>query len=83
MNKYRTVIGIIAAMIVVELILLVTQPIVVDLANTANATMAASSNMSNYPGTSDFMVASPWILYFVPPAIGMFLIFLTLRQKQQ
>ena len=79
MNKYVMVLLIIVVVFIAEMAILVVQPVVVDMANTANATMAASSNMSNYPGTANYMVSTPWQLFFVPPAIGMWLVFKALK----
>jgi len=54
-------------------------PTLVDIITTANTTMAASSNMSNYPGTAAVMVGAPLWLYFVPGAIGFVVVILILK----
>ena len=61
------------------LIMLITMPLVSDLAATANSTMNATSNMSLYPGTSEALMASPWILWFIPGAIGIGVIIVILK----
>lgn len=84
MDKFKAVAGIIISVGLIETLLSFTIPnILVPFVNTANTTMAATSNMSNYPGTSEFMVASPWVLYLVPPAIGIALVVAILRFQKQ
>lgn len=61
------------------MILTLVQPTLVDIANTANTTMSASSNMSNYPGTAEVMTGSPLWLYFVPAVLGGIIIVGILR----
>ena len=80
MNKLGSVLIIIGVVIGCYLILLVTQTVVVGLVETANATMTASSNLTNYPGTQGFLLSTPWILWFVPGVIGMIAIVIILRQ---
>ena len=80
MDKFKLVLGVIIAISAVEALLSFIIPnVLAPFANTANMTMAASSNMSNYPGTADFLVASPWLLYFAPPVIGIIIIVAALR----
>jgi len=79
MNKIGAVITIVALMIVVYLFLLVVMPILTDTALTANTTMDATSNMSLYPGTSDFLMSIPWIVFFCPAVIGIALIIVILH----
>ena len=66
--------------IIVYLLLLITIPILVDFATTANTTMAASSNMTNYPGTSGALMSAPWVLWFVPGALCIVVVIAILRQ---
>ena len=80
MNKLGGVFIILGLVAAAELLLLVTMGVVVDLAETANATMAASSNLTNYPGAAEVMIAAPWALFFVPPSIGIIAIVIYLRQ---
>jgi len=58
-------------------------PLIVGFANTANTTVAASSNMSNYPGTSEGLVLSPWLLLLVIPVICVILIIQVLRSPDE
>lgn len=81
MNKAKAIFITIALIIICNLVLLVTIPgVVVPVIESANATMAATSNMSNYPGTSDFMVASPWLAYLMVNAIGVIVVIMILRR---
>lgn len=80
MNKIGAVAIIIGVEIFLYLILLVVMPVLTDIIVTSNATMTASSNLSNYPGTQGFFVSQPWILFFVPGAIGIAVIVIILKQ---
>ena len=79
MNKIGQVILVIVAVIALYLIMLVVMPLVSDMAITANATMDTSSNLSNYPGAAEGVMAAPWVLWFVPGCIGMILIVVILK----
>ncbi len=82
MNKIGAVIIIIVLVTLAELFLLVVMPIVVDLASTANTTIAASgANVTAMPGAQSGLLAAPWILYFVIPVIGIVIIILMLRKR--
>lgn len=80
MNKLGTVTIIVGVVIIAYLFLLVVMPVMVDAVSTANTTMAATSNMSNYPGTQEATLATPWVLFFVPGVIGMIAIVITLKR---
>ena len=80
MDKFKLVLGVIIAISVVETMLSFIIPnVMVHFANSANMTMAATANMTNFPGTSEVMVAAPWLLYFVAPVIGIIVIVAALR----
>ena len=79
MNKLGAVLIIIGITIFLYLILLVVMPVVVDMVSTANATIVASSDLSDYPGTQGFLESTPWILFFVPGSICMIIIVIILR----
>jgi len=81
MNKIGAVIIVMGAVIAVYLLLLVTMPILVDFASTANTTMAATSNMTNYPGTQEAVLSTPWVLWFAPGVIGMIVVVIILKRK--
>jgi len=80
MDKFKLVIGVILSISVVEAMLAFIIPnVMVPFANSANMTMAATANMTNFPGTSETLVAAPWLLYFAPPVIGIIVIVAALR----
>lgn len=72
------VIGLVAACYLMMLI--VIPDVVVPMIETANATMTASSNLTQYPGTSDFLISIPWIIWFVPASIGGIAIVIIMRR---
>lgn len=80
MDKLRDVFFVIVGVVLLYLILFLIMPVFVDVAATTNTTLNATSNMSMYPGTSNTVIAFPWILYFVPIGIGLFLIVIVLRR---
>ncbi len=83
MNKIGAVITVVVLIIGTYLFLLVVMPIISDLALSANTTMNATSNMSLYPGTSGFLMSTPWILFFIPGIIGIALIVVILRMPSR
>lgn len=66
MKKIGLIILTLTMTVFAYIIMTLLQPTIVDISNTANMTMAASSNMTNYPGASEVMVGAPLWLYFVP-----------------
>ena len=80
MNKLGAVIIVVAVVAACYLLLLVTMPILVDFASTANVTMAETSNLTNYPGAAEGVLMAPWPLFFAPAAIGIILIVMILRK---
>ena len=79
MNKIGAVITVVVIVSCAYLLLLVVMPIISNLALSANTTMNATSNMSLYPGTSGFLMSTPWILWFLPATIGMAVIVIILK----
>lgn len=79
MNKVGGVITVVFLVSITYLFLLVIMPILNTFAASANATMAGTSNMSNYPGTGEAIIALPWALFFVPAVLGTGAILLILR----
>jgi len=80
MGKIGQVFIVAVVVTVAYLLLLLTMPTIVDFANTANTTMHASSNMSQYPGTAEAVVSAPWILWFAPGVIGLASIVIILKR---
>jgi len=80
MNKLGAVLIIIGLLVAVNLFLLAGMPVIREMVSTANETITASSNLSNYPGTQETLVATPWILYFVPNCIGIAVIVVILKR---
>lgn len=64
------------------LFIIIVIPLLADFASTANTTIGASSNMSNYPGLSGAILGAPLFLYFVPAIIGIVLIIIVLRAPE-
>lgn len=82
MSKFGQVILVVIGVSILYLLMLVVMPIMVDVASTANATITSDSNPANYPGGTSFLLAIPWICWFVPAILGMALIVFILRDWQ-
>lgn len=81
MSKMGTLAWIIGIVIFVNLTLLIFIPFLADITVSTNLTLNATSNMSLYPGTSGFLLATPWILYFIPNVAGIIAVIVVLRQQ--
>ena len=81
MNKVGGVIVVVCLVAAAYLIMLVTMPVLIDVATTANTTMTAGSNMANYPGTSGALMSAPWVLWFVPGTIGLASVIVILKRR--
>lgn len=81
MNKFKAVVILIVIGILGNLFLTVGIPFVADVAITTNQTLATSSNMSNYAGTSEFLLAAPWVMYLLFNMIVLAVLVLTLRAR--
>ena len=79
MRKFGRIMTTIVLVGIVYMLVLVIMPFMSDLASTANTTMAATSNVSNYPGGQEVVLIAPWILWFAPGVIGMVVVFLILK----
>ena len=82
MNKIGAVIIVVAVVAVAYILLLLFMPVLVDVVETANTTMAnATANFTTvYPGTGELTVATPWIMLFVPGVIGIIVVVMILRK---
>ena len=67
MHKVGGVIVVCAVVFIVYLIMLVTMPTIVEVTLIANSTINASGiNTTLQPGSTEILIAAPWILWFVP-----------------
>jgi len=79
-TKIITVAGIVMVVGIAYFFIIVIMPFIADMSSTANTTIAATSNMSNYPGLSGGLLGAPLFLYFVPAITGIILVIITLRR---
>ena len=79
MGKVGAVIVVVIATIMVYVALLVAMPILTEFASTANTTMAATSNLTNYPGAAEGVLMAPWFVWFAPGIIGMTIVVVILK----
>jgi hypothetical protein len=80
MGKIGGVAVILVLVVCTYLMMLVVMPFVSEVVSTANTTMAASSNMSNYPGTGEAVLSTPWALWFLPGVIGTAAVVIILKR---
>lgn len=64
---------------VAYLFMIIVMPWLAEVVSTTNTTIAATSNMSNYPGLSEGLLGAPLFLYFVPGGAGIFVVILILK----
>lgn len=81
MGKVGQVAMTVGGIIILYIFLLIFMPIISGAAITANTTMDSSVNMSQFPGTSEALVSSPWGLWFAPGIIGIAMIVFILRRQ--
>jgi len=81
MRKVGGIIMVCVAVAICYLIMLVVMPTVVDVTLIANSTINASGiNTSLQPGSTEMLIAAPWILWFVPAFIGMIVVVVILKR---
>jgi len=80
MSKIGAVIVVIVVVIIIYLLMLVVTPVLTDVASTANNTMAATSNLTNYPGAAEGVLVAPWFLWWAPGVIGMIAVVVILKK---
>lgn len=80
-TKVKLIGVIIAAVIVCYIFLTAVMPVIVDLSSSANETITASSNWTDYPGAQGALVGAPFWLYFIPAIGGIVAIVIVLRAK--
>jgi len=73
---------IIAGVVIIIIFITAIMPVFVDFTSTANTTIAASSNFSDYPGTQSALLAAPLWIYFIPVIVGVVAIVMVLREKR-
>lgn len=80
-NKFGQVAIVVGIMGILYLLLLVVMPVLTDIASTANVTAHVTRNASSvYPGSTSFLLASPWILWWAPGVIGMIVVVIILKR---
>lgn len=53
---------------------------IADTTVTVNQALDVAHNMTQYEGTSGFLLATPWILYIAPAILGIILIVVILKK---
>ncbi len=82
MGKFKSIALLIMGVGMLYAILAIFIEFVADITVTTNATLDAGSNMTNYPGTSGFLLSTPWLLYFAPAIIGIVWLVIILKKRE-
>lgn len=70
MKKIGMIVLVLIMVVVAYMFLTLIQPTIVAINTSVNTTLAASSNMSNYPGAADVVIGWPLWAYFIPAILG-------------
>ena len=82
MNNKFVSLGVVWLFVIVAyLILAVTMPAGRELVSQAATDLAASANMSNFPGTQGFVESSPVWIWFIPGLVGIIITVVTLKKS--
>lgn len=71
MNKFGMLAIMWVGIIFAYVILAFSMPVLISITANTTATMAASANMSNFPGTSEGITLFPLLAWFIPGAVGV------------
>lgn len=82
MSKAKQIILIIVAITLLYVVLGIFIKFLSDQSISTNQALDAAHNMAQYPGTSDFLLAIPWIMYFVPAVIGIVWVVIVLKKEE-
>lgn len=74
MGKFKAVMWVIIGVGIVYVMLAIFINFLADITVTVNQALDVAHNMTQYEGTSGFLLAAPWILYIAPAVLGIILI---------
>ncbi len=81
MSKPRQIIYIIIAITILYVFLSVFVVFLADTTVSVNNQLAVAHNgMVAYPGSSDFILAVPWIMYIAPAVVGIIAVVVVLKE---
>lgn len=83
MNKVVKIGVVIVIVAVVYLMLTIFMTLISGISQDTVAVMESSHNMTDYPGTSEAMGATPWVIWFIPGAIGIGAVVVILRSPTE
>jgi hypothetical protein len=81
MAKVKLVATIICCVIGAYLVLLTLFPAILDLFQSASATIAAKPNIARYIGVPEIVAFLPWTFWFLPAAVGTIVLVIVLKQQ--
>lgn len=82
MSKFRQVAWVIAGVTLLYVMLAIFIDFLAGITVSVNQALDVAHNMTQYEGTSGFLLATPWILYIAPAVIGIISIVVILKRKE-
>lgn len=80
MSKAKSIMYVFIGVVMVYATLAVFAVFLSERTVSVNAEIAAAHNMSQYPGTSGFLLSVPWIMWFIPAVLGIILIVIIMKR---
>ena len=82
MSKFKSIALLIVGILMLYGVLAIFISFLADTTVSVNQSLNASTNMTAYPGTSGFLLSTPWVLYFVPAVIGIVWLVVILKKRE-
>lgn len=80
MGKFKSIVWVMIGVGIVYVMLAIFIKFIADTTVSVNQALVAAHNMTQYEGTSGFLLATPWILYIAPAVLGIILIVVILKK---
>jgi hypothetical protein len=81
MNKAKTILFIIAGVILAYVCIAFTMPLLSETAETAVVEVEKSPNVDQYIGAREGPRITPWVIYFLPGVIGVLATVIVLKRQ--
>jgi len=83
MNKAKSIAWAFVGLILGYSVLALFIGFLADRVVATNQTLDASTNMTQYPGASSFLLAIPWLMYFMPGILFIVVVIQILKWKPE
>lgn len=82
MGKFKAIVWVMIGVGMVYVMLAIYINFLADITVSVNQALDVAHNMTQYEGTSSFLLSVPWILYAAPSVLGIILIVTILKRKE-